>query len=98
MPFPFFRTRIIGPTSPIGPIKTKEQELECPSFNDEPWKSKAERLRPNSLDEYILADVNDPIVAEYKPLPPGHRYVRLVLKFLETVPDHCWIDEENEVD
>jgi len=78
---------------------TEEQnnQADCPSFNDEPWKSKADRLRPKRLDNY-LDHSDERKFAKYKPLPPNHRYVRLVLKFLDTVPNECWIDEENEID
>lgn len=84
-------------TSPESAVTaTQSDPIKCPSFDEEPWKSRAERLRPASLDVYSLADV-----AAIPPMPPlklGHPYVRLVLRYLDSIPEECWIDEENEQD
>ncbi len=70
--------------------------LVCPSFEDEPWKSRAERLRPKSLDTYLAPiDLDAPLPP---PLPSSSRYTKLLLRFLDAVPKECWIDEENEED
>ncbi len=72
------------------------EELRCPSFEDEPWKSRADRLKPKRLDRYTEVDLTKS--AFIAPLRLNHRYIKLYLEFLDTVPDACWIDEENDVD
>lgn len=70
--------------------------LVCPSFEDEPWKSRAEKLRPKSFDAYSAPlDLDAPLPP---PLAASSRYTKLLLRFLDTVPKECWIDEENEED
>ena len=78
-------------------IKAEPPKPACPSFEDEPWKSRAEALRPQVLDEYVI-NLDNPAFITPPPIPPGHPYVKLILEFLDTVPDECWIDEENDVD
>ena len=78
-------------------IELKQTTLVCPSFDDEPWKSRAEKLRPTSLDAYTQGLLNFDAVLP-PPLPLSSPYVKLLLKFLDTVPKECWIDEENEED
>ena len=74
----------------------KDEYFICPSFDDEPWKSRAVALRPKSLDAYT---VNLTDTTELPPpLPESHPYVRLILEYLDSLPDECWIDEENDVD
>lgn len=68
--------------------------LHCPSFDEEPWKSRADEYRPAHFADKSFLDITQ----SYPPLPSQHPYVRLVLEFLDTVPEECWIDEENEVD
>lgn len=91
---PWFTTVTIAKTDETGPA---QNTLVCPSFEDEPWKSRAERLRPKSLDVYSLAEVPSDLVLP-PPLPASSPYVKLLLRFLDTVPKECWIDEENEED
>ena len=69
----------------------------CPSFEDEPWKSQATAIRSESKDEFFLVDWSNTTITP-PPLPLNHSYVRLYLDFLDTVPNECWIDEENEED
>lgn len=70
------------------------KEIKCPSFEDEPWKSLADQYRPEYFKDLAFIDLTQ----SYQPLPLGHEYVRLYLRFLDTVPEGCWIDEENEQD
>lgn len=83
-------------TTPAATLTPKDEYLVCPSFDDEPWKSRAAALRPKSLDAYT---VNLMDTAELPPpLPESHPYVRLILEYLNSLPDECWIDEESDVD
>ncbi len=66
----------------------------CPSFDDEPWKSRADEYRPSHFTDKSFIDLTQ----SYPPLPSQHPYVKLLLEFLDTVPKECWIDEENEED
>lgn len=66
----------------------------CPSFDEEPWKSRADQYRPPHFADKAFLD----LTKSYPPLPSQHPYVRLLLEFLDTVPKDCWVDEENEVD
>lgn len=72
-------------------------KVDCPSFDNEPWKSRAEKLRAKSKDEFFMVDWNTTPITP-PPLPLNHGYIKLYLEFLDTVPEECWIDEENEVD
>jgi hypothetical protein len=81
----------------ITPTTQSPSGLVCPSFEDEPWRSQAAALRPTAIDEYWLDTWVAPAISP-PPLPPGHPYVKLLLAYLGTVPDECWIDEENDVD
>lgn len=67
-------------------------QLTCPSFETSRWGKRAAKIRPASLDRYI--DLGE----SQKPVPTNHKYVRLYLRFLDSIPEECWIDEENEVD
>ena len=70
----------------------------CPSFDDEPWASRAAVVKPKSLDNYVQNLLVGSDTKDYQPLPPDHAYIKLILEFLDSVPPDCWIDEENEVD
>ncbi|MBI2338875.1 MAG: hypothetical protein HYU99_00705 [Deltaproteobacteria bacterium] len=85
--------------SRAGPIRgtTPSDAVSCPSFDDEPWKSRSDAIRRESKDEFFLVDWSSTQVTP-PPLPLDHGYVRLLLEFLDTVPKECWIDEENEED
>ena len=72
--------------------------VDCPSFENEPWKSRAEAVRPKELDYYLLDDSQKSLVAAPLPVSTGHPYLKLILEFLDSVPKECWIDEENEED
>ena len=68
----------------------------CPSFDDEPWRTRAAALRPKALDYWTtrVIDLDNPPA----PLPSDHAYRKLLLEFLASVPKECWLDEENEED
>lgn len=83
-------------TTPTTTQAPKDEYLACPSFDAEPWKSRAAALRPKSLDAYTVNWTESTELPP--PLPESHPYVRLVLEYLESLPGECWIDEENEVD
>jgi hypothetical protein len=74
----------------------KDEYLICPSFDDEPWKSRAAALRPKSLGAYTINLTDTSKLPP--PLPNSHPYVQLILEYLDSLPDECWIDEENDVD
>lgn len=76
------------------PVVENPTTPHCPSFDDEPWKSRADQYRPPHFADKSFLDLTQ----SYPPLPSQHPYARLVLEFLDTVPEECWIDEENEVD
>lgn len=77
---------------------TVPSEVYCPSFDEEPWKSRAQAVRPTTLDYYTQDLATQSSITTPAPVPLGHPYVKLLLEFLDTVPDECWIDEENEMD
>lgn len=66
----------------------------CPSFDEEPWKSRADQYRPPHFTDKSFLD----LTKSYPPLPSQHPYVRLINEFLDSIPEECWIDEENEMD
>ena len=81
----------------ITPTPQNPHSLVCPSFEEEPWRSRAAALRPTAIDEFFLDAWTLPAITP-PPLPPGHPYVKLLLEYLDSIPDECWIDEENDVD
>lgn len=99
---PIFKIFFRKEPQPASQPAPKPPEPICPSFDEEPWKSRAAALRPPVLDEYIFnldkGESPNPHFMTPPPIPLGHPYVRLISEFLDTVPDECWIDEENDVD
>ena len=66
----------------------------CPSFDEEPWKSHGDQYRPSHFTDKSFLDLTE----SYPPLLSQHPYVRLINEFLDSIPQECWIDEENDVD